>query len=92
MVAMSVPEALSDDRRIKDLRRQLSSAYALCHHRLNLVIDKTVSRFTSWRALYNAAERGDPHARKLREIVYRCDAQLPGTRAIDRLYPSAALF
>jgi superfamily I DNA/RNA helicase len=68
---------------IEDLQRQLSSAYALRHHRLNLVIDETVSRFTSWRALDNAAERGDPDARKLREIVDRYDAQLPAI--LDRL-------
>nr|WP_243452899.1 ATP-binding domain-containing protein [Polymorphobacter multimanifer] len=68
---------------IEDLQRQLSSAYALRHHRLNLVIDETVSRFTSWPALDNAAERGDPDARKLREIVERYGVQLPAI--LDRL-------
>ena len=68
---------------IEDLQRQLSSAYALRHHRLHLVTDETVARFTSWRGLDNAAERGDPDARKLREIVDRHDEQLPAI--LDRL-------
>ena len=66
---------------IEDLQRQLSSAYALRHNQLHLVIDDTVARFTSWRALDGAAERGDYDARRLRDIVERYAQQLPAILA-----------
>lgn len=66
-----------------ELRRQLSSAYALRHHQLHLVVDETVARFTSWHALGNAAERGDADARKLRDIINRYESRLPAI--LDRL-------
>lgn len=66
---------------IEELQRQLSSAYALRNHQLHLVIDETVARFTSWAALDNAAERGDPDARKLRDIVDKYGSRLPSILA-----------
>jgi F-box protein, helicase, 18 len=66
---------------IKELQRQLSSAYALRHRQLYLVIDETVARFTSWAALDNAAERGDYDARRLRDIIDRYGEQLPAILA-----------
>ena len=68
---------------IEDLHRQLSSAHALRHRQLHLVIDETVARFTSWAALDNAAERGDPDARRLRDIIDRYDSRIP--EILDRL-------
>lgn len=62
---------------IEKLQRQLSSSWALRNHDLHLVVDDTVARFTSWAALDRAAERGDPDARKLREIVDRHGSKLP---------------
>jgi superfamily I DNA/RNA helicase len=68
---------------IEDLHRQLSSAHALRHRQLHLVIDETVARFTSWAALDNAAERGDADARRLPDIIDRYDTRIP--EILDRL-------
>lgn len=66
---------------IEALQRQLASAYALRTNQLHLATDETVARFTSWAALDNAAERGDPDARKLRDIVEKYGKQLPAILA-----------
>lgn len=62
---------------IADLQRQLSSAYELRQHQLHKVVDESVARFTSWRAFYDAAERGDGDARRLRDIVEKYGDELP---------------
>ncbi len=62
---------------LQDLERQLLSAYALQSRRLSGVVDASVARFTSWRAFDDAAERGDPDARRLRDIVEKHGSELP---------------
>ena len=62
---------------IADLRRQLSSAYALRQHQFHRVMDDGVARFTSWQAFDAAANKGDNEARRLRDIVDRHGSSLP---------------
>lgn len=68
---------------IEDLRRQLLSAHALWSNNPHLVVDPGVARFRSWRALDDAAERGDYEARRLRDIVGAYGDRLPPL--LDRL-------
>lgn len=62
---------------LKDLNRQLLSAYDLERGKPRLDAGPSVSRFTTWKELDEAADQGDAEAWRLRNIVKKYGDELP---------------